>query len=143
VCSAEEVPAPPRVASALGLGPGAAVARIRRVRLGDDAPVALEDSFVPSGLFPGIARRDLTGSLYQLMRDEYGREPVRAVERLEPVLASGGDAKALEVGQGAALMLVERTAWDAEECPVEFARDLHRGDRARFVVEVSPAPVHG
>ena len=35
-------------------------------------------------------------------------------------------------------MLVERVAYDAEGVPVEFARDRHRGDRARFVIEVVP-----
>jgi GntR family transcriptional regulator len=46
------------------------------------------------------------------------------------------------VAPGAALMLVERTAFDAGDVPVEYARDLHRGDRARFVVEAAaPLPV--
>jgi DNA-binding GntR family transcriptional regulator len=34
-------------------------------------------------------------------------------------------------------MLVERTAFDIEGVAVEYARDLHRGDRARFVVEAA------
>jgi DNA-binding GntR family transcriptional regulator len=36
------------------------------------------------------------------------------------------------------LMRVERIAYDAEGTPVEYAEDRHRGDRARFVVEVAP-----
>ena len=38
-------------------------------------------------------------------------------------------------------MLVHRVAHCAEGIPVEFARDHHRGDRARFVVEVRTGPV--
>ena len=39
-------------------------------------------------------------------------------------------------------MLVERTAYDADGVAVEYARDLHRGDRARFLVEAAaPLPV--
>jgi DNA-binding GntR family transcriptional regulator len=33
-------------------------------------------------------------------------------------------------------MLVERVAAASDGTPVEFARDHHRGDRARFVVQV-------
>ena len=33
-------------------------------------------------------------------------------------------------------MLVERVAFAADGTPVEFARDRHRGDRARFHVRV-------
>ena len=72
------------------------------------------------------------------MREVYGLGPVSAVERLEPVAARPHDAQALGVKEGCPLMLVERTAYAAAGLPVEFARDRHRGDRARFVVRVVP-----
>ena len=56
------------------------------------------------------------------------------------MLARLFQARALEVPVNSALMLVERTAYDADDVPLEHSRDLHRGDRARFVVEVD-APV--
>jgi DNA-binding GntR family transcriptional regulator len=34
-------------------------------------------------------------------------------------------------------MLVERIAYTDDGTPVEYARDRHRGDRARFIVEVA------
>ena len=42
--------------------------------------------------------------------------------------------------QGSPLMLVERVAYAADGPAVEWARDRHRGDRARFVVEVRAVP---
>jgi GntR family transcriptional regulator len=125
------------IAAALELEPGSPVVRIRRLRLGSGVPLVLEDSWIPGELFPGIADRDLSGSIYVLMGEEYGREPVRAVERLEPVVARAHEAKALKVEEGAPLMLVERTAYAADGTPVEFAQDRHRGDRARWVVKVT------
>ena len=44
------------------------------------------------------------------------------------------EAEALEVAEGAPLMLVERTAYARSGEPLEFARDLFRGDRTRVVV---------
>ena len=126
------------IAAALELRPGSPVMRIKRVRLGSGTPLVLEDFWLPGELFPGLADRDLSGSIYGLMREHYGREPVRAVERLEPVLARPHEAKALKVDTGAPLMLVERTAYSADGTPVEYARDRHRGDRARFLVQVVP-----
>src|SRR4029077_12426745 len=116
---------------------GSPVVRIRRLRLGSGVPLVLEDSWVPGKRFPGIAERDLSGSLYTLMREEYGHEPVRAVERLEPAVARSHEAKALKIEVGAPLMLVERTAYDADGTPVEFARDRHRGDKARWIIKVT------
>ena len=38
------------------------------------------------------------------------------------------------MAKGRALLLVERVAYAADGVPVEFARDLFRGDRTRIVV---------
>jgi GntR family transcriptional regulator len=109
---------------------------VRRLRLTGGRPLALEDSWFPAAPLPGLLERDLSGSLYALLRDVYALEPVRAVERLVPVAAGEGEARALEVRPGAPLMLVERTAYAAGETLVERARDHHRGDRSAFVVHL-------
>jgi GntR family transcriptional regulator len=137
VLLAEVRVAPAAVAASLRLAPGGRAARVQRLRSGAGVPITVEDSWVPDALFPGIAERDLTGSLYALM-GEYGHEPVRAVEHLEPVAARAEDARRLGVRPRSPLMLVERVAYDARDVPVEYASDRHRGDRARFVVEVAP-----
>jgi GntR family transcriptional regulator len=139
--SSAELPAPAHVAGALELAAGAAVLRIQRVRSADGRPLALEDSWLPAARFPGLLGHDLAGSLYTLMRERYGLGPVTAVERLEPVVARAHEARALDVPEGAPLMLVERVARAADGTPVEFARDRHRGDRSRFVVRVVPDQV--
>jgi GntR family transcriptional regulator len=135
VVSAVECEAPAPVAAVLGVARGAATYRIQRVRYGARVPLALEDSWIPKALFPGLIDLGLTGSLYDLMRDLYSLGPVRAVERLEPVLARAHEAEALDVPVGSPLMLVERTAYAADGTAVEFAHDRHRGDRARFTIE--------
>ena len=101
-------------------------------------PLTIEEFWVPLEHFPGIEGLDLSGSIYALMGERYERAPARAVERLEPVHATAPDARALGVRARSPLMLVERIAYDAGGTPVEFARDRHRGDRARFVIEVAP-----
>jgi GntR family transcriptional regulator len=136
VLAAREAQAPPAVARALALATGAVALRVERVRSGGGQALTLEDSWLPAEPFPGLLEHDLGGSLYALMRDVYGLAPTSAVERLEPVLARPDDAAALGVAEGSPLMLVERTAFARDGTPVEFARDRHRGDRARFVVRV-------
>jgi GntR family transcriptional regulator len=142
VLSAEEAPAPTAVGAALGLAEGAPALRVRRVRSAGGRPLALEDSWLPGERFPGLLEHDLGGSLYAIMREPYGLEPAEAVERLEPVVARPHEAGLLEVEPGAPLMLVERVARAADGTPVEFARDRHRGDRARFVVQTLPVAAH-
>ncbi len=129
--------APPAVAQALGLETEAPAWRIERVRFAGGEPVALEDSWIPEDRCPDLDTHDLTGSLYDLLGGPYGCRPVRAVERLDPVLAGEAQARALRISPGSPLMLVERTAYAADGRPVEFARDRYRGDRARFIVHAA------
>ena len=135
VISATVRPAGRRTVSALGLDGRTPVVVVARLRLGDGEPLALERSSLPAGLFPGLEALDLSGSLYDTMRDGFGWAPARAVERLEPVAARPADARALGVRRGTPLMLVERIAYAADGTPLEFARDRFRGDRTRIVVE--------
>ena len=135
VLRAREGPAGHRSAEALQLEPGAAVFEVIRLRLSNDEPLALERSLFPAKLLPGFLRGPLDGSLYEVLRDRYRLAPARALERLEPVVATAREGEALGVREGAPLLLVERTAFAASGVPLEYARDLFRGDRTRVLVE--------
>jgi GntR family transcriptional regulator len=140
VLSAAQRPAGPVTAAALGMPDGDPVYEVRRIRLGDGRPIGMEHSAFPAALFPGLLGSRLDGSLYELLEDKYGLRPFRARETLEPVTAGVREAEALEVREGAPLMLVERTAYTQDGQPVEFARDLFRGDRTRIVMWTSELP---
>jgi GntR family transcriptional regulator len=112
VLFATQRPAGPVSAAALELAEGDPVHEVRRVRLGDGRP-------------------------NELLEARYGQRPHRARESLEPVTAGVREAEALEVAEGAPLMLVERVAYAQTGQPVEFARDLFRGDRTRIVMWTS------
>jgi GntR family transcriptional regulator len=126
------------LASVLGLRVGETVFRVVRLRSARRQPVVLETSSFPSRLVPGLLDLDLeSSSIYRLLDRHYDARPVRAVQTLEPVTASAADAEILHVERGAPLMLVERTGWDARGRAVEHAVDLYRGDRSRFVSELT------
>jgi len=135
VLSVQKGSASRRTALALGLIPGAAVFEIVRLRLSDGEPLALERSLFPAERFAGLLERPLEGSLYDLLQHEFGVSVARAVEGLEPVVATAREAGLLHVREGAPLLLVERTAFDEADSAVEYARDLFRGDRTKVVVE--------
>ena len=137
VLSASERPAGPAAAAALRIGEDDPVYEVRRIRLADGKPIVLERSLFPAARFPGMLDFRLDGSLYELLEVRYGLRPHRARESLEPVTAGVREAEALEVAEGAPLMLVERTAYARSGEPLEFARDLFRGDRTRVVVWTS------
>jgi GntR family transcriptional regulator len=137
VLSATVRPAGPAAAAALQIAQDGQVYEIRRVRLADGRPIVLERSLFPAERFPGFLESRLDGSLYEVLEVRYGLRPHRARESLEPVTAGVREAEALLVDVGAPLMLVERTAYARSGEPLEFARDLFRGDRTKLVMWTS------
>jgi GntR family transcriptional regulator len=124
--------------TALELAPGGRAWMVRRVRYGDGEPLVLETFWVPDALCPDLARRDLAeGSLYDLLRSRYGIDPCTADESIEPAVLEPTDARHLSARPGAPALVVTRTARDRDGRPVEFARDLYRGDRARFQIALT------
>ena len=121
--------------AALELDPRARAWMVRRVRYGDGEPLLLETFWVPDALCPDLTRRDLAeGSLYDLLRSRYGIDPCTADESIEPAVMEPAEARHLGARPGSPALVVTRTARDRAGRPVEFARDLYRGDRARFEI---------
>jgi GntR family transcriptional regulator len=124
------------VAGALGLELGSPTVYLERLRLADDEPLLLEQVHLGAERFPGLLAQDLEGnSLYDILADNYGTRIARARETLEPVLLRTREARLLGRPRGAPALLVEGTAYTADDEPIEFGRTYVRGDRTRYFVE--------
>ncbi|HZV50683.1 MAG TPA: GntR family transcriptional regulator [Candidatus Dormibacteraeota bacterium] len=118
------------VAQRLGIPEGALVTRIRRVRLADDDPVAIQVATVPALLFPGLDRFDFAReSLYAVMQREYGIKPAVATEVYRASLASAEEAALLEVEVSSPVLRCERLTSDSTGKRVEVVESVMRGDR--------------
>lgn len=107
--------------AALGLRPGAKVWRIERVRYFDKDPILTETITLPVAQFPKLGElQDLPNNVYQLYSCEYGISIARSSERIKAVGASALDARELGCDEGTPLLLIERTAYDFSDNPVEF-----------------------
>lgn len=136
---------PDAVRTALGLAAGERAYRVVKVRLANDDPVALEDTYLPAAALPGLLDHDLSGSLYALLSQGYGQVPTTAEEQVEPAVADEHQAHHLGVAPGALLLRVVRTTTADTGLVVEHARDLFRADRARISMRsrISPATAAG
>jgi GntR family transcriptional regulator len=134
VVSAGRQPASAKTAKALDLARGSEVYEIVRIRRANRQPLALERSYLPAEVFPGLLDKRLSGSLYARMARDYDLAPQSATEYLEPYVAGSAVAALLEVSPGSALLRIERTAASAAGQPIEYASDLFRPDRIRITV---------
>ena len=131
---AEEQQPTPSVRAALELPDGATVHVFHRLRSVDDVPIALETTFYPAELTPGILRETGDGSLWAVLRDHYAIKPAHSSAVLESVAIDDASSAHLGVRPASPGILLTRRTTDAEGRPVEYARDVYRADRASFEV---------
>ncbi len=120
--------APAEVARALHLSAGDPVIRVRRVLSFREAPVVLDDIWLPSALFKGLTVERLAahrGPMYGLFEAEFGVRMIRAEEKIRAVAADAAGAELLALGVGAPLLSVERLSMTYGDQPVELRRGLY------------------
>jgi GntR family transcriptional regulator len=139
VISTATIAAGADIAVALQVDHSALVHEIVRVRLADQEPISLERASFPASRFPGLLDHALSGSLYELLQAQYGLKPGEAEERIEVVDSGAAESRLLGIGRGAALVSINRIAWDSDGEPFESSLDLFRGDRVRIVVRAQSA----
>lgn len=124
------VPAPANIAEALGVPAGEELARIDRLRLADEEPLCVEESFLVHRLMPGILEHDLKQkSLREVKLAVYGIRWSRATQTIRAVAAAPETAHLLSIKVGAPLLFFERVTRSQEDVPVEFLRIYYRADR--------------
>lgn len=142
ILSAESVPASAELASQLQINVSSPLFSLRRLRLADGLPVAVEQVWLPQDQFPGLSKTNFaTLSLYQTLRERYGIRVSRADEILEARAASGEEAELLEVARRSSVLVISRTLWSLDAKPVEAARSVYRGDRYRAVLSIPATAV--
>jgi GntR family transcriptional regulator len=117
----------------LGLTSGDHVARIARLRMSDDIPMAIERAALSTSVLPDP--ENVASSLYAHL-ERSGNRPVRAIQRIRAANLGEDDAQLLEVPEGAASLNIERISYLASGRVIEFTRSIYRGDTYDFVAEL-------
>ncbi|SMC68880.1 GntR family transcriptional regulator [Lentzea albidocapillata] len=123
------------IAEVLGLDEGARVVVRRRTYVVDDKPVQLATSYYPEALVAGSAINEINtgeGGAYARLRD-LGYEPVRFREELRVRMPREAERRALDITQDTPIILIVRTAYTADDQPVEVNEMVL--DSAAYILE--------
>ncbi|MEU6008104.1 GntR family transcriptional regulator [Streptomyces sp. NPDC047453] len=127
----ERVPATVDVAAALGLAEGAEVTVLERLRFTHGRPVAFLCNHLPAALLElDTARLESTG-LYRVMRSA-GITLHSARQTIGARTATAEEAPLLDEREGAALLTMQRTAYDDTGRAVEHGTHVYRASRYTF-----------
>jgi GntR family transcriptional regulator len=135
--SLEQVPASPKVASALEVPEGTGCHKLRRLRLVDGEPISVQTPYLPEALCPDLGENDLSSSLYRLLETRYGLRLWTGREVLRARCALPQEVELLGLEACTAVMAMERVTYAANGQAVEYLEAVWRGDRYDFTVSLT------
>jgi len=111
----------PTVAHTLGLAPGKPVWQIVRLRLIDGQPLVVEQALIPQALAPDLGRRrkELSGSLYDLLAESHGLVDDHEEQYLEVREAGGRERRLLALGARARIVRLRGVSFTADDVPFD------------------------
>jgi GntR family transcriptional regulator len=115
------------VAYRLGVEEGTLCINLRRLRLADREPMAIENVYLPASIM-NIDDFQQDRSLYEQLK-EAGHIVYHSQQQVNAIILDPDEARLLFSEAGSAALRVERFAASRRGEPIEFARTIYRADR--------------
>lgn len=129
--------APADVAEALGLDEAEEIFVVKRLRLADYVPMAVETVHLPARLCPGLKAKELENrSLYETLKRKYDFTPTYASQEWQAVSCPKKDAALLGISARSPVLRVRRTTYQQDGVAFEYLDSFFRGDKYVFHAEL-------
>lgn len=132
----EIIPASSKIAQQLAIQEYAPVYEIKRIRLADNVPMALETNYISANLIQGLTEQIVNQSLYEYIEGKLNLRIDHASQVIESSVANQAEAQYLKIKKGAPVMLIQRNTFLRDGTPVEFVKSSYRADRYKFMIQM-------
>jgi GntR family transcriptional regulator len=132
----EIIPATAQIANQLSIQEYGPVYDIKRIRLADDVPMALETNYISANLIKGLTEQIVNQSLYSYIEQQLGFQIDHAAQVIESSIANQIEAQHLNIKKGSPIMLIQRNTFLEDRTPVEFVKSSYRADRYKFMIQM-------
>ena len=128
---------PLEIRERLQLEAGDRVYKLRRLRLADKMPIAVEVSYLPTRDVPGIESINFaTKSLYSVLQHRYGLSVGWSEDTIEASKATSEEGRLLHVPRGFSILSIARRVMSLEGRPIEACCSRYRSDRYRAIIRL-------
>jgi len=129
----KEIKPESEVRERLRLAEGEQVYLLKRLRLANDEPVAVETAYLPCHFCPGLLSENLNNnSLYAILREKYKIVPTWADAEIEATAAAKEEAFLLKLKVGKPVLAASRVTFAANYEVIETVYSVYRGERFTF-----------
>ena len=137
----EERAADEEVAARLGVEAGEEVLFVRRLRLADERPIFVCNSYLPTSRFPALKDADYgTVSLSRLLEERTGRQIEHARQWIGAATAAPEVAELLEIPAGVPVLEIRRITCVTGNEPAEAVEAFFHPERYQHYNELSAQP---
>ena len=126
------------LAQALHVTEGEELVTIKRLRMVDNVPLAVQTAYLPHRLCPNILCYDLAQSLIRILGKEYGLRLARAEQTVRAALATPEERELLNLDDPAPVLSTERTTYLDNGEVIEFAQATFCGDWYKLKFALDP-----
>jgi GntR family transcriptional regulator len=137
ILAMERIPAGMLIAAKLGVSPDEDVFMMKRLRLADEEPMAIETCYLPLRIGAVIADKIADNmSLYQLIFSMCGVTITSAFETIEVSRLKNYEKKLLACESIPYALHITRCSFDKDKNAVEYVESKYRADRYRLTTEL-------
>lgn len=124
------------VKSVLEVGDDEAIFHLKRLRLANDIPIAVEEAFIPERYCPGLEEQDLTSSLYRLIKDKYSFVISYIDNSIEAAKPSKEERELLSITTGIPVLRIAGTSYTQSGVKLFYENAVYRADEYNYSVRI-------
>jgi GntR family transcriptional regulator len=109
---------------------------IKRLRLVDEEPVLIQETYIPRYVCPGLLEENLEiDSLFKLIEDKYGIRITKVKDYIGIAYLTPDEGRLLRLPAGSAALLLEQHFYSGEN-QIKYTRSIKRPERFKFFIEL-------
>ena len=120
----------------LGLKDEDMVYELKRLRLANNVPIGIEETYIPERLCPGLEKYDLTDSLYKIIRNEYSYDISYVDNVIESSKPTKEEKKLLNIRNNIPVLKTTSINYITQNMKFIFERAVYRSDEYKYSVRV-------
>jgi GntR family transcriptional regulator len=129
--------APENIVAALGLKNGDNVYDLRRLRLANQIPVGIEESFIPERYCPNLEKYDLTASLYKIIKEEYAHAISYVDHVIEAAKPTKEEKSLLGISGNIPVLIATGINFTESDLKLFYERSVYRSDEYKFNLRIN------
>ncbi len=108
---------------------------IKRLRLVENEPVLLQETYIPHHICPHLLKDDIeNNSLFELVEKKYGIKITRVKDYIEVVAPSSDEIKLLNLSDCGGALLLEQHFYSGDT-QIIYTRSIKKPERFRLLIE--------